>query len=156
RLKHEYDINVNNVETNELGIRNLTIQDVWTNTDFSENDYFSGVSFRVFQFRIYNEIASENNSYFFGLGAGTSQNKVNEKFEHYHLHEDYKNLNFHNQYLQMLSELGVLGVLILIVMLFILLKRGIQAKDFLHIGFALLMISLFATESFLERQKGII
>lgn len=156
RLKHEYDINVNNVQTNELGIRNLTIQDVLANSDFSENDYFSGVSFRVFQFRIYNEIASENNSYLLGLGSGAVQDKIDEKFKAYHLHQDYIGLGFHNQYLQTLSELGIPGLLLILITLFIILKRGIQTKDFLHIAFALLMISLFTTESFLGRQRGIL
>lgn len=156
RLKHEYDININNVNTNELGVRNLTIQDVLTNSAFSENDYFSGVSFRVFQFRIYNEIASENNSYVLGLGSGAVQDKINEKLEQYHLHESYIGLSFHNQYLQTLSELGIPGLLLILISLFIILKTGIQTKDFLHIAFALLMISLFATESFLGRQRGII
>ena len=40
-------------------------------------------------------------------------------------------------------------------MLFVNLKNGINNKNFIHISFAVLMISLFLTESFLWRQRGV-
>ena len=36
------------------------------------------------------------------------------------------------------------------------LKNAFKSKDFIHIAFAILMISLFLTESFLWRQRGVI
>ena len=35
-------------------------------------------------------------------------------------------------------------------------QNAIKIKDFINISFAFLMISLFLTESFLSRQRGII
>jgi len=36
------------------------------------------------------------------------------------------------------------------------LFTGLKRKDFVHISFTVLMISLFLTESFLWRQRGVI
>ena len=36
------------------------------------------------------------------------------------------------------------------------IKNAIKSKDFVHIAFAILMISLFLTESFLWRQRGVL
>ena len=70
--------------------------------------------------------------------------------------QGYQTKNFHNQYVQNFAELGVFGFLILIIMLFVNLKNGLVNKDFIHIAFAILMISLFLTESFLWRQRGVV
>ena len=63
---------------------------------------------------------------------------------------------FHNQYVQNFAELGVIGFLLLLVILFINTKNAFATKDFIHIAFAILMISLFLTESFLWRQRGVL
>jgi len=52
--------------------------------------------------------------------------------------------------------LGFFGFLILVIMLLFTLKKTIQSKDFIQIAFAVLMISLFLTESFLWRQRGVV
>ena len=41
-------------------------------------------------------------------------------------------------------------------MLFVNIKNAFQSKDFMHITFSVLMISLFLTESFLWRQRGVV
>ena len=41
-------------------------------------------------------------------------------------------------------------------MLILTLKNAIKSKDFVRFSFAILMISLFLTESFLWRQKGVL
>jgi len=46
--------------------------------------------------------------------------------------------------------------MLLVLMLSFNLKNAIKNKDFIHIAFAVLMISLFLTESFLWRQRGIV
>ena len=64
--------------------------------------------------------------------------------------------NFHNQYIQNFAELGVIGFVFLILMLALNVKNAFISKDFIHIAFAILMISLFLTESFLWRQRGVL
>ena len=54
------------------------------------------------------------------------------------------------------APLGVVGFVLLIIMVFINLKNAFKSKDFVHIAFAILMISLFLTESFLWRQRGVL
>ena len=70
--------------------------------------------------------------------------------------EGYQKKNFHNQYIQVFSELGFIGFVFLILILFVNLKNALKNKDFTHIVFAILMISLFLTESFLWRQRGVV
>lgn len=71
-------------------------------------------------------------------------------------HEGYQMKNFHNQYFQVFAELGIFGFLILVALLVLSLKKAINRKDFLAIAFTILMISLFLTESFLWRQRGVL
>ena len=83
-------------------------------------------------------------------------NKLQEKEKQYHLYPGYGTFNFHNQYVQNFAELGVIGFLLLLLMLFLNTKKAFNSKDFMHIAFAVLMISLFLTESFLWRQRGVL
>jgi len=71
------------------------------------------------------------------------------------LYPGYGNYNFHNQYIQVFAELGIIGLLFLLIILISNVCKAFLAKDFLHIAFAVLMISLFLTESFLWRQRGV-
>jgi len=144
------------------GVHFISIKEAWTNETFTPNDYFPGTAFRVYQFRIFTELLSENNIFFTGFGLNASYPKIDEKANKYHLfkgnEEDsgYQNKNFHNQYIQNFAELGLFGFLALILMLCVNLKNAFKTKDFVHFAFAILMISLFLTESFLWRQRGVV
>jgi len=142
-------------------VYNVSIKQAWTNDTFQPNDYFPGTAFRVYQFRIFTEMLAEDNIFWTGYGLNASYPKIEQKTIQYNLflgndsQEGYQNKNFHNQYVQNFAELGILGLLLLLAMLFINLKNAIKSKDFVHIAFAVLMISLFLTESFLWRQRGV-
>ena len=144
------------------GVNNLSIKDAWTKEKFSPNDFFPGTSFRVYQARIFFEFLQEDNIFWKGFGLNASYNKIEEKGIYYNVFqgtdkiEGYQKKNFHNQYIQVFAELGIFGLLILLLILFINLKNAIKHKDFIHIAFAVLMISLFLTESFLWRQRGVV
>jgi hypothetical protein len=151
------------IEDNKrLGIRVLTIKEAWTNEKFTPNDYFSGTAFRVYQIRLFIEFLKEEPVFWGGFGYNASFKKLEEKAIKYNVYrggdfqKGYQSKNFHNQYIQNFIELGVFGIIILILMLGLNLKNGIFNKDFLHISFAVLMISLFLTESFLWRQRGVV
>jgi O-antigen ligase len=149
-------------ENNKLGINVLTIKEAWTNDKFTPNDYFTGTAFRVYQIRLFLEFFREEQIFWSGFGFDASFKKLEEKAIKYdvyrgdNLQKGYQSKNFHNQYIQNFVELGVFGFVILILMLVINLKNGIFNKDFLHITFAVLMISLFLTETFLWRQRGVV
>jgi O-antigen ligase len=138
------------------GVNYISIYEAWNNEKFTHGDYFPGTAFRVYQFRMFVEIFKEEPIFWKGLGLNASLNKLLEKEKKYNLYPGYGNFNFHNQYVQNFAELGFVGFLLLIVILFLNLKNAIQHKDFIHISFAILMISLFLTESFLWRQTGVL
>ena len=143
------------------GINVLSINEAWTNEKFSQNDFFPGTAFRVYQTRMFIELFQEENVFWTGFGLNASYKKLEEKAIQYDVfkgnesQEGYQTKNFHNQYIQNFAELGFLGFLILIGLLGLSLKNALKNKDFVQISFAVLMISLFLTESFLWRQRGV-
>lgn len=169
RFEAEFQSNANKsishdvIQVKDPGINILSIKEAWTNDKFTPNDYFPGTAFRVYQFRIFTELMQEDNGAFWkGFGLNASLSKIEEKGKDYNVFmgndeiEGYQKKNFHNQYIQNFAELGIFGFLLLITILIINIKNAFLAKDFLHIVFAILMISLFLTESFLWRQRGVI
>ena len=137
-------------------INNISIREAWTTDQFQYNDFFPGAALRVYQFRIFIEMLQENPIFFKGFGLNAAQSKIIEKTKQHNLYVGYANFNFHNQYIQIFAELGAFGFLILLLILGISFKNAIINKDFMHFSFAVLMISLFLTESFLSRQRGIV
>lgn len=164
RFQSEFETAKENPEDVHLtnGIVNsVSISQAWNQEKFTANDYFAGTAFRVYQFRIFTEMLQEDTIFWTGYGLNASLAKVAQKTDEHGLfkgdatHKGYQGKNFHNQYVQNFAELGFLGLLLLLAMLSINLKNAVIAKDFVHISFAVLMISLFLTESFLWRQRGV-
>ena len=170
RFKVEFQTNTdkslsaNIVEGIPEGVHYVSIKEAWTNQSFTPNDYFNGTAFRVYQFRIFTELIKENTIFFTGFGLNASYPKIKEKAIQYNLYlgeendpdSGYQSKNFHNQYVQNFAELGVVGFILLLIILIINIKNALQSKDFVHFAFAILMISLFLTESFLWRQRGVV
>jgi len=168
RLAYEFQahtkksLSANVLEGIPKNVHFVSVKEAWQNKTFTPNDYFPGTAFRVYQFRIFTELFSENNVFFTGFGLNASYPKIEEKATQYNLYKGsdvdpgYQNKNFHNQYIQVFAELGVFGFIILIIILLINLKNAFKTKDFVHFAFAILMISLFLTESFLWRQRGVV
>ncbi|MEZ4838104.1 O-antigen ligase family protein [Flavobacterium sp.] len=151
------------LDKNLEGVNILSIKEAWTNEKFTPNDFFPGTAFRVYQARIFIELFKEENVFWTGFGLNASYKKLDEKAIEYNIYrgkggdkEGYQNKNFHNQYIQNFAELGFFGFFLLIIILIVNLKKAIKNKDFVQIAFAVLMISLFLTESFLWRQRGVI
>jgi O-antigen ligase len=155
-------LNANVIEKMPTEIHNVSIKEAWCNTTFTPNDYFPGTAFRVYQFRIFLEMIHENSVFWTGFGLNASYKKIEEKGNQYNVYkgigeqDGYQKKNFHNQYVQNFADLGFVGFLILIIILSINLRNAIKSKDFIFICFAVLMISLFLTESFLWRQRGVV
>ena len=169
RFENEFHTNTNkSISTNVIhdiddnGVHFISLKEAWSNESFTPNDYFPGTAFRVYQFRIFIELIKEENIFFTGFGLNASYPKIEEKAVQYNLYmgndkeEGYQNKNFHNQYVQNFAELGFFGFIILIIMLFINVRNALKAKNFVHFAFSILMISLFLTESFLWRQRGVV
>lgn len=150
------------IDKNMVGVNVLSVKEAWTNEMFSPNDFFPGTAFRVYQARLFLELFQEENVFWTGFGLNASYKKLEEKAIQYNVfrgngpEEGYQSKNFHNQYIQNFAELGVIGFLLLILILIISLKKSMENKDFVQIVFSILMISLFLTESFLWRQRGVV
>jgi len=167
RFKQEYetimtDSSVNDVISKGSGkVYNVSIKQAWTNETFNPNDFFPGTAFRVYQFRIFTELLYEEAIFWKGFGLDASCSKIEEKGVQYHLflgdenNEGYQKMNFHNQYIQVFAELGIVGFILLLLMLALTIRNAFASKNYFHIAFSVLMISLFITESFLWRQRGV-
>ncbi len=149
-LSHNVKVN------NEVTVNNISIYEAWNNEKFTHNYFFPGTSFRVYQLRMFTEFLEEEPIFWKGFGLNASLNKLLEKEKQYNLYPGYGTFNFHNQYVQNFAELGIVGFVLLILILFLNTKNAFKNKDFLHIAFAILMLSLFFTESFLWRQRGVV
>ena len=168
KIEFEFQLNKDNnightvIPKEIVGDRIISMKEAWEKDKFEQTDFFSGASFRMYQFRIFLEIMNEENVFFQGLGLNASYKKIEEKGLKYNVYkgnettEGYQKKNFHNQYIQVFAELGIVGFVLLLLILFINLKNALKNKDFIHIAFAILMISLFLTESFLWRQRGVV
>lgn len=152
----EKSISHNVKVNNELGVNNVSIYEAWNNKKFTHNDFFPGTSFRVYQFRMFKDFLDEEPIFWKGFGLNASLNKLLEKEKQYNLYPGYGTFNFHNQYVQNFAELGAIGFVLLLIILIINTKKAFNSKDFMHIAFAILMLSLFLTESFLWRQRGVV
>lgn len=157
----EKSINHTVIDKDKVGLKIISSSEAWSNEKFSPNDFFPGTAFRVYQARMFVELFQEESVFWKGYGLNASYKKLEEKAIQYDVfrgnesQEGYQTKNFHNQYIQNFAELGVFGFLILIILIALNLKNATKNKDFVQIAFAILMISLFLTESFLWRQRGV-
>lgn len=155
---------VEHVKTGDIDgvIYDVNIKDAWHVDNFGPDKRFTGTSFRVYQIRIFWEMLQFDNIFFHGYGFNASQPKIVEKGYEHNVFlgtgqmVGYQNMNFHNQYIQTFAELGIIGILILLALVILNLKKAIKNKYFVHIAFAILMLSLFLTESFIWRQRGVV
>ena len=152
----------NVIRISPQNVHNISIYEAWNNEKFYPNAYFPGTAFRVYQARLFLEFLSEEPIFWKGFGLNASYVKIEEKGKKYDVFlgdektEGYQMKNFHNQYIQNFAELGVFGLLLLLAMLFVLLKKAFHNKDFINFTFSILMISVFLTESFMWRQRGVV
>lgn len=143
-------------------VYNVSIKQAWELDTFGANAYFNGTAFRVYQVRIFCEMLQEDLILFTGYGLNASDKKILQKGTEHNLYAgdgrgmDYGVQNFHNQYIQAFADLGIFGLLLVLILLAVNLGKAIKNKDFVHIAFAILMITLFLTESFLWRQRGVV
>lgn len=162
KIKADSSIGHTVINKKDVGSNVISMKEAWCNERFNQTDYFSGSSFRVYQTRLFCEFLNEENIFWTGFGLNASYNKIEKKGVYYNVFqgnneiEGYQKKNFHNQYIQTFAELGIIGFILLVLILFTNLKKAIINKDFMHIAFAILMISLFLTESFLWRQRGVV
>jgi O-antigen ligase len=110
---------------------------------------------RVYIWKSAIEVINEN--LWFGTGVGNdNQALASEYNEKGYFFLAKKNLNAHNQYLQVFMALGIGGFIFFVAYSILPLYYGIRHKDLLTISFAVIMIVNMLTESVLNRQAGIV
>ncbi|MFN3639308.1 MAG: O-antigen ligase family protein [Flavobacterium sp.] len=141
---------------NPDGTHNVSLYEAWNNEKFTQNDYFTGISLRVYLVRVFKEMVQERDRWYLGTGYYATDNYLEKSVEQKGMYPEYNRFNFHNQYIQIFAELGILGFALLILLLFRTLYISLKTKDFTTFVFSILMISLFLTESFFHRQRGVL
>jgi O-antigen ligase len=137
------------------GIKNVSITEALYQDQFSNNNYFSGTSLRIYQARLLSEFIQEDHIFWTGYGINASQNKIKDKQIERGYVDYFGTLNFHNQYIQNFAEIGFIGFLLFIVIILNSIYVAIKNKDFNFLCYALLIGSLCITESIFARQRGV-
>ncbi len=132
------------------------IEEVLTCEGFHIFYPWTGTTLRIFQARVFYELMEENNVYLTGFGINAVQEKIAEKQEYYQLYCGYNTYDFHNQYIQTFSELGILGIILLIFLLFVIIRDYWKQRELMNLFFFIIMASVFITESYIWRQRGMI
>ncbi len=132
------------------------ISDTLTCDGFSAVYPWTGTTFRLFQTRIFYESFQENEVWFTGFGINAAQDRIAEKQKEYFLYYGYNQYNYHNQYVQAFAELGLLGFVLIILFFLMLARSYLQHKELMILFFILIMASVFLTETYIWRQRGMI
>ena len=118
--------------------------------------YYNSVNLRVAHWKCSLELSKEN--FWFGVGIGDVQDQLNVCYRSKNwspiLYEN--NYNCHCQYFQTLLGMGILGLISLITLLLYPIVISYKIKDFISIGFFVLIIISAFTESLFSSQKAIV
>lgn len=140
----------------QIEVDKTKITEILEKNEFGQIYLWTGTGLRIFQTKVFFEILKEQKNYFFGFGLDNAQESLKSKYKEYNLYPGFYEYNYHNQYIQIVSELGFVGLIILLSMFFVLLKTAIVRKDFFLLYFALLILGICLTETFLWRQRGMV
>ena len=98
-----------------------------------------------------------NNDFFFGNGIGDVKESIIDSYVKNNMLKDAeRKFNAHNQYIQTYVGLGIIGVLLLFWIFYYYFIFFIKNKFYLGYMFMVVSSILFMTESYLERQKGVV
>lgn len=132
------------------------IEEVFTKNDFGIFYPWTGTTIRLFQIRMFAEMMEEDAVYFTGYGLNAAQDKIADRQQPYNLYCGFAEYNFHNQYIQTFAELGIGGTLLLLALISYLLLHFWKSKELFPLFVFLIMTSVFFTETYVWRQRGMI
>lgn len=91
-----------------------------------------------------------------GVGTGDSFERLESEFRHLGFTQGfYKNLNAHNQYLEILISSGVIGLILFLIIIGVMIFFAIKDRNTLYGVFIVSMLVFFTFESMLERLAGV-
>lgn len=92
-----------------------------------------------------------------GYGTGDVKDELIAKYEKSGMCSAYdKELNAHNQFIQIAISIGLLGFLLFLFVLYKAIENGIKQRNLFILTFVILFITYAFTESVLENQAGTI
>jgi len=134
-------------------------QEVHTST------YFDGFTLRKELWNIsLNLVEKETKTFLMGVGPGDAQDEIDKSLKENNFYTGteainktgYLGYNSHNQYIQTLLETGFFGLILLILMIYYSLMAGWKSNNRILLIFSLVTLVSYFTESYLNRQIGII
>ncbi|SFB70219.1 O-antigen ligase [Flagellimonas taeanensis] len=133
------------------------VRDLRMNETLIKPNAMDGIMLRVLSWDASIEIIK--NHPITGVGVGDSQKALNEVYkDKKYIHPLERNLNAHNQYLQIMIETGIFGLLTLVLILTALFYRAATISGPLKIiifSFVIMLAFNFLFESILSRYIGI-
>ncbi|MBT8253932.1 MAG: O-antigen ligase family protein, partial [Bacteroidia bacterium] len=132
------------------------IEEILKKKQFGRIYLWTGTTIRVFHLRLLKEQMEDDKIFWNGYGVFASRIDLKERHKKYDTYKGFHDYNYHNQYAQIMAELGIAGLLFLIGMLILMARSGIARSDYFTLVFALMMIFIFTSESFLWVQRGLV
>ena len=101
------------------------------------------------------EVINENLP--FGVGAGSTQQTLNEKYKHKGFDLGYeKQFSTHNQFLNVLVETGIIGIIVFVLLIISGFIHSIKEKNYSLFALMLILFLSSVTDSVLIVNKGIV
>jgi len=131
---------------------------------FNRGVYFSGLQFRLLQWKFVPEILQKKDKWISGVGADQSQLILNSEYTRRKMYTGdpargdtgLLNYNTHNQFLQSLLENGIPGAIIFLCITVSMIWMAFQKKIFAYTSILLLIVLYSFVESMFKTQYGIL
>jgi O-antigen ligase len=131
---------------------------------FNQITYFTGVDFRLLEWRFTYEILRDNHAFVIGVSPVEAQSRLQEKYRSMDMYlgekkrndTGYLNYNCHNQLLQCTLQSGIVGLLVFIFWIGTILSKSVKKNDLVLTAIVAIMFTFFLSESVFERQYGMI
>ncbi|GAB4131265.1 MAG: hypothetical protein OHK0045_24020 [Raineya sp.] len=126
------------------------------NKDTSTGRNWDGAALRFAKWQCASELIQRN--WLWGVGTGDGQDELQKVYEEYKFYfaSQYNRYNAHNQYLEIWVALGIIGFVLWLAVLTLGLKKALQTSNYLLLAAILVIMFSAITESFLQRNIGVI
>jgi O-antigen ligase len=128
-----------------------------TNSNLTSNpdgENANGLTVRVATWKCSVQLIKEN--WLLGLGTGNVQDQINECNKNRNHWIGYFDYNAHNQFLQTWLTTGIPGLFFLSMLIIKLFALALRQRNKFLLSTSFIIFMVFLTESFLERQEGIV
>lgn len=131
----------------------MRFNELFDKTNYQDQETSTGIRIILWK----NSIELIEDSFLFGYGIGDSQDVLSQRIEKQGFFKiSAKKSNCHNQYLQFLLSIGLVGLSTFIFTIVYFYINFIKTNNYLGICILSFFLLIFTTESFLDRQNGII